>query len=88
MKSTGVTRPIDNLGRVVIPKSLRKTMQLDIGDRMEFYVEGERIIITKYQKGCHCCGNDEVAIELYGVGLCEQCLNDFNEARKIVNKLR
>lgn len=89
MKSTGITRPIDTLGRVVIPKELRDSMNWNEGDRMDFAVEGDRIIIKKYVSGCHCCNNEEVVAEVLGIKLCSQCIEDFNKARKIIDtKLR
>lgn len=89
MKSTGITRPIDPLGRVVIPKELRNSMNWNESDRIEFYVEGDRIIIKKFESGCHCCNNEEVVAEVLGIKLCSQCIDDFNKARKIIDtKLR
>lgn len=89
MKSTGITRPIDPLGRVVIPKELRNSMNWNESDRVEFYVEGDRIIIKKFESGCHCCNNEEVVAEVLGIKLCSQCIDDFNKARKIIDtKLR
>lgn len=89
MKSTGITRPIDPLGRVVIPKELRKSLNLNEGDRMDFAVEGDRIIIKKYMIGCHCCGDSIVTTEVLGFKLCDKCIDDFNKARNIIDtKLR
>lgn len=89
MKSTGITRPIDLLGRVVIPKELRDSMNWNESDRVEFYVEGDRIIIKKFESGCHCCNNEEVVAEVLGIKLCSQCIDDFNKARSIIDtKLR
>lgn len=89
MKSTGITRPIDPLGRVVIPMEIRKSLNLDIGNRVEFYVEGDRIIIKKYSSGCHCCGDSNVLTEVLGFKLCDKCIGDFNKAREIIDtKLR
>lgn len=48
MKSTGIVRKVDQLGRIVIPKELRKTLQINDSDSMEIFVEGERIILKKY----------------------------------------
>lgn len=48
MKSTGVVRKIDDLGRVVLPKELRRTMGIESGDPLEVYVDGDKIILKKY----------------------------------------
>ncbi|HNX65160.1 MAG TPA: AbrB/MazE/SpoVT family DNA-binding domain-containing protein [Oscillospiraceae bacterium] len=51
MKNTGITRPIDQLGRIVIPMELRKTFNLKEDDRMEIFVENDCIVLRKFQKG-------------------------------------
>ena len=56
MKATGIVRQIDDLGRVVIPKELRKTMNLKRKDSLEIFVEGNNIISAKYENGCLFCG--------------------------------
>ncbi|PED05419.1 AbrB/MazE/SpoVT family DNA-binding domain-containing protein, partial [Bacillus pseudomycoides] len=48
MKSTGVTRKLDSLGRIVIPKELRRTLAIQEKTPLEIYVEGEKIILKKY----------------------------------------
>lgn len=48
MKATGMVRKVDELGRIVLPKELRTNLGLDIGTPMEFYVNGEYIIVKKY----------------------------------------
>lgn len=84
---TGMTRPVDSLGRIVIPKELRNSIGLNEGDRMEFFVEDDRIIIQKYVSGCHCCGSEEITAEILGIKLCNKCLDDFNKAREIIDKI-
>ncbi len=48
MKATGVVRRIDDLGRIVIPKELRRTMRIREGDSLEIFIEGEKIMLKKY----------------------------------------
>lgn len=48
MKATGIVRQLDGLGRVVLPKSLRHTLNIAEGDGLEIFVEGEKIILRKY----------------------------------------
>ena len=57
MKSTGVVRKLDNLGRIVIPIELRKTMDIAIKDTLEIFTEGDEIILKKYQPGCIFCND-------------------------------
>ena len=64
MKSTGVVRKLDNLGRIVIPIELRKTMDIAIKDTLEIFTEGDEIILKKYQPGCIFC-NDARNVTLF-----------------------
>jgi transcriptional pleiotropic regulator of transition state genes len=88
MKSTGVTRAIDPLGRIVIPKELRKTFNLNEGDSLEIYVEGEDIILRKHVAGCHCCGEMNNLTKILDLDICPKCLEEFKKAIAIVDKLR
>ncbi|MEV2354245.1 AbrB/MazE/SpoVT family DNA-binding domain-containing protein, partial [Paenibacillus larvae] len=56
MKATGIVRKLDDLGRVVIPKELRRTLGIGEKDALEIYVDGERIVLKKYEPGCYLCG--------------------------------
>ena len=57
MKSTGIVRKLDELGRVVLPIELRRTMDLNIHDTVEIFVEDDKIILKKYHPACIFCGN-------------------------------
>ncbi|GMA49350.1 AbrB family transcriptional regulator [Alicyclobacillus contaminans] len=75
MKATGVVRHIDDLGRVVIPKELRRTMGLKEGDPMEFFVDDNgRIVMQKYQPGCVFCDSMEDLIFFNGRNVCKACI--------------
>lgn len=56
MKSTGIVRDIDEMGRIVIPKELRKAFNLNIKDPVEIFTDGDKIVIRKYNPGCEFCG--------------------------------
>ena len=75
MKSTGVVRKLDNLGRVVIPIELRKTMGIDLRDTMEIFTEGDEIILKKYEPGCVFCGDARNVSSFMGKMVCEKCKN-------------
>ncbi|WP_410769608.1 AbrB/MazE/SpoVT family DNA-binding domain-containing protein [Fontibacillus sp. BL9] len=78
MKSTGIVRRIDELGRVVIPKELRRTLGIAEADPLEIFVDGERIILRKYQPGCYTCGKPHVTMrEFYGRQICTNCISDI-----------
>ncbi len=74
MKSSGVKRPIDELGRVVIPKDIRKGLGLDARDILNVYTEDNRIIMEKYGNSCIICGNGEDLTEFDGKYICPLCL--------------
>ena len=74
MKSTGVIRRIDELGRVVLPIEIRKTLSLTNRDTVEIYVEDEKIILKKYEPSCIFCGSIDTAKMVKGKMVCETCL--------------
>ena len=57
MKSTGIVRKVDELGRIVIPIELRRTLDIGIKDSLEIYVEDDQIILKKYMPACSFCNN-------------------------------
>lgn len=56
MKATGIVRRIDELGRIVLPIELRRTMDIEERDRVEIYLEGDLIIVRKFEQTCLFCG--------------------------------
>ena len=74
MKSTGIVRNIDELGRIVIPKEIRKKLGIANNDPVEIYVEGERIMLMKYHPACHFCGSTEDIMEFKGKVVCHACI--------------
>lgn len=88
MKSIGVVRNVDMLGRVVIPMELRKAMDFDKFQTLEIYTEGELIILKKYNPGCHCCGDIKETTTILGIKLCDKCLNEFAKAKELIDKIR
>ena len=78
MKATGMVRNLDQLGRLVIPKETRRVFNLNGGDPVEIFTDGDKIIIKKYNPGCQCCGNMENIKEYKGIKICKKCLNELN----------
>ena len=66
MKPIGITRPIDNLGRIVIPKELRTNMDWNVGDSVEFFTSGDKIVLRKYQPADIFTGEMEDLVEFQG----------------------
>lgn len=77
MKSTGVVRKVDELGRVVLPMELRRTMNINEKDPLEIYVDGEAIILRKYSPGCIFCGNANGIQNYKGKHLCKDCIREL-----------
>jgi len=79
MKATGIVRNIDNLGRIVIPKELRTTMEIEIKDPIEIYVDEKgNIVLKKFKPSCVFCGGEEDADEYKGKYICQNCLVELN----------
>ena len=75
MKSTGIIRSVDELGRIVVPKEMRRKMGIENGDPVEIYVDGDKIILTKYEPCCIFCGSEEDVVEFKGKKMCAACLD-------------
>ncbi|MBQ8372344.1 MAG: AbrB/MazE/SpoVT family DNA-binding domain-containing protein [Clostridia bacterium] len=79
MKSTGIVRNVDELGRIVIPKEMRKKMDIASGDPVEIYVDGDKIILTKYAPNCYFCGSTADVTEFKDKKICKGCLAEIKE---------
>ena len=88
MRSLGTVRNLDQLGRLVIPKETRKVFELNEGDPVEIFTDEDKIIIRKYNPGCHCCGSFDDLKEVLGLKICPKCLKEFAKAIDIIDKLR
>ena len=73
VKSTGIIRHVDELGRVVIPMSIRRTLGLSERDPVEIFMDGECIILQKHQSSCIFCGGTENLIAYEGKNVCAAC---------------
>jgi transcriptional pleiotropic regulator of transition state genes len=84
MKATGIVRPVDRMGRVVIPKEIRN--QLDIKndvDSFEIYMEEDKVVLKKHKPACFFCDNDQNIIEFSGYNICSDCIEKLNTAKNI-----
>ncbi len=77
MKSTGILRCVDELGRIVIPKSMRVNLDIAERDQVEIFVEGERIILQKYDPSCVFCGSTHDILFYNGKRICKACLDSL-----------
>ena len=74
MKDTGIVRNIDEMGRLVLPKEMRRKMGIESGDEIEFYADDDRIILRKYQPCCFFCGGETMLVDYKGKRLCAECV--------------
>ncbi len=77
MKSTGIVRNIDELGRVVVPKELRRQLGIANTDPVEIYAEEDKIILKKYIPVCHFCGGSEKLRSFKEKNVCEFCIGEL-----------
>ena len=79
MKSTGIVRKVDELGRIVLPIELRRTLDIAEKDSMEIYIEGDAIILRKYQPACIFCDSSRDIINYRGKNVCSDCIRMLEE---------
>ena len=79
MKSTGIVRKVDELGRIVLPIELRRTLEIAERDSLEIYVEGSTIILKKYEPACIFCGDAKDVVNYKGRNICRSCLNEMKK---------
>jgi AbrB family transcriptional regulator, transcriptional pleiotropic regulator of transition state genes len=77
MKATGIVRKIDELGRIVIPMELRRTLDISERDPIEIFVDGDKIVLTKYAQGCTFCNGTEKLRTYKGSRVCTKCINSL-----------
>ncbi len=77
MKSTGIVRKVDELGRIVLPIELRRTLNIMEKDALEIYVDGESVILKKYEPACIFCGNAKDVVHYKGKNVCDTCISDM-----------
>lgn len=78
MKSTGIVRKVDELGRIVLPIELRRTLDIEVRDALEIYVDGSQIILKKYEPACIFCSNAKDIIHFKGKNICQKCMSEMS----------
>lgn len=78
MKSTGIVRRVDELGRIVLPIELRRTLDIAERDALEIYVDGASIILRKYEPACIFCGNSKDVVNYKGKNICGDCMRELS----------
>lgn len=79
MKSTGIVRKVDELGRIVLPMEIRKLMDINIKDPIEIYTDEDKIVLAKYHPACIFCGDAKDVIYFDGKRVCRSCIAKLKE---------
>lgn len=81
MKSTGIVRRVDDLGRVVLPIELRRTLDIGERDSLEIFVEDNSIILKKYEPACIFCNDTKDVVVYKGRNVCANCIREMSEQK-------
>ena len=79
VKSTGIVRKVDELGRIVLPIEMRRTLDIAEKDALEIYVEGSSVILKKYKPSCIFCDTTKDIVVFKGKNICPKCLKELKE---------
>ena len=79
MRSTGIVRKVDELGRVVLPKELRTSFDIQEKDGLEIFTDGESIVLRKYNPGCALCGGMEGLKDIWDKKVCCKCRDQLKD---------
>lgn len=79
MRATGIVRKIDELGRIVLPIELRRTLDIMERDPFEIFVDGESIVLRKYEPACIFCGSGANVVEYHGKKVCKSCIQEMKK---------
>ncbi len=79
MKATGIVRKVDELGRIVLPVELRRTLNIEVRDPIEIFVDEDTILLKKYAPACIICGENDDLVEYRGKKICRECIGKLGE---------
>ena len=79
MKGSGIVRRVDELGRIVLPIELRRSLDIEERDPLEITMDGDRIVLRKYQQTCIFCNAEEDLLDYNGKRVCRACLKRLNQ---------
>lgn len=78
-KATGIVRKVDELGRIVLPIELRRNLNIEVKDPLEIYVDGEYVMLKKYEPACVFCGSAQDVKVIGGKNVCQECINEIKK---------
>lgn len=77
MKATGIVRRLDNLGRIVLPVELRRTMSIKTGTPIEIFAQSDSIVFMEYKEKCYICGNEDDLTKFKKKHICQNCIKNI-----------
>lgn len=79
MHSTGIIRTLDNMGRIVIPREIRRQLDMADGvDGFEIFMDDDNIVLKKHKPACVFCNSEENCVEFVGKTVCKNCIEKLN----------
>ena len=78
MQSTGIVRKVDELGRIVLPIELRRTLDIAERDELEIYLDDDKVVLKKYEPSCIFCGSSCGLVTYHGRNVCMECIENMN----------
>ena len=78
MNSTGIVRKVDELGRIVLPIELRRTLDIAERDELEIYLDDDKVVLKKYEPSCIFCGSSCGLVTYHGRNVCMECIENMN----------
>ena len=79
MKETGIVRKVDELGRIVLPIELRRTLDISVKDALEIYVDGDSIMLKKYAPSCVFCAGTKSVTKYKEKNICSACMQALKQ---------
>lgn len=80
MKSTGIIRKVDDLGRIVLPIELRRMLDIAERDELEIYIENDHIILQKFEPACIFCGSSRALVSYREKNVCQDCIQKMSKS--------
>lgn len=79
MKSTGIIRKVDELGRIVLPIEIRRNLDIAERDEIEIYMENDHIVLQKYEPNCVFCSSSYSLVSYKGKNICAECVRNMTK---------
>ena len=79
MKSTGIIRRVDELGRIVLPVEIRRTLDIAERDELEIFMDNNQIVLQKFEPSCIFCASSAGLVAYRGKNVCRECIRSIGQ---------